>query len=157
MRRIRFLAATAAAAALIAGAATLGSSAAASGDDDDNGTSRLFGALLTGAAEVPGPGDRDGSAAAVVRISLPSARVCVLGFAHHQIQTPNLFHIHAGTPDVAGPVVVDFTPLLPSGEGCVQADRKVVRGIFDDPGAYYFNVHNVRFPAGAVRGTLASL
>ena len=52
--------------------------------------------------------------------------------------------------------MVDFVPLLPSGIGCVNVDRAVTRAIVDDPAAYYFNVHNDPFPAGAVRGTLAA-
>ena len=168
MRHTRFLVATAAAAALLVGAATAGAASsgrpsgavlAANGDDPDDdrdGRTFLFGALLTGSAEVPGPGDDDGSAAALVRIRPSTGRVCVLGFAHHQIDEPTLFHIHAGTADVAGPVVVDFVPLLPSGIGCVNVDRQVTRAIVADPAAYYFNVHNDDFPAGAVRGTLAA-
>jgi hypothetical protein len=169
MRHTRFLVATAAAAALLVGAATAGAASsgrpsgavlASNGDDPDgddrDGRTFLFGALLTGSAEVPGPGDDDGSAAALVRIRPSTGRVCVLGFAHHQIAEPTLFHIHAGTADVAGPVVVDFVPLLPSGIGCVNVDRQVTRAIVADPAAYYFNVHNDDFPAGAVRGTLAA-
>jgi hypothetical protein len=158
MRGTRFLVATAAAAALIAGAATVGGATSTADDEaDSGGFSRLFGALLTGAAEVPGPGDPDGAAQAVVRINLPAGRVCVIGFDTNQIDPPTLFHIHEGDATVAGPVVVDFTPLLPSGLGCVRAGGKLARAIVQNPDGYYFNVHNPAFMAGAVRGTLVEL
>ena len=160
MRGIRFLVATAAAAALLAGAATAGVAGSASADDDSEnnngvGPAKQFGALLTGAAEVPGPGDMDGAAAVVIRTRAGSNQICVIAFATNQIATPTLFHIHQGDPTVAGPIVVDFVPLLPSGIGCVKVERKLTRAIVRDPAGYYFNIHNVDFPAGAVRGTLA--
>jgi hypothetical protein len=154
MRRTRFLVATAASAILIMAAATAGASASSNGDDDRDGSSRLFGALLTGAAEVPGPGDMDGAAAVAARVNPSEGRVCVVAFAINQIADPTLFHIHQGAPDVAGPIVVDFVPLLPAGTGCVKVDRKLARAIVNDPAGYYFNIHNADFPAGAVRGTL---
>jgi hypothetical protein len=159
MRRTRFLVATLAAAALLAGAATAGVAGSASADDDNEnngvGPAKQFGALLTGVAEVPGPGDMDGAAAVVIRTRAGSNQICVIAFATNQIDTPTLFHIHQGDPTVAGPVVVDFVPLLPSGIGCVKVERKLTRAIVRDPAGYYFNIHNVAFPAGAVRGTLA--
>ncbi len=162
MRGTRFLVATAAAAVLIVGAATVGgATSAADGTTDaeaeEHGFSRLFGALMTGAAEVPGPGDPDGAGMAVIRINLPAGRICVLGFDTNQIDDPTLFHIHVGDATVAGPVVVDFTHLLPSGIGCVKAGGKLARAIVQNPAGYYFNAHNPAFMGGAVRGTLVSL
>ncbi len=162
MRGTRFLVATAAAAALIVGAATVGGATSTADDTGDaeaggQGFSRLFGALLTGSAEVPGPGDPDGAAAVVIRINLPAGRICVIGFDTNQIDEPTLFHIHEGDATVAGPVVVDFVPLLPSGLGCVRAGGKLARAIVQNPDGYYFNVHNPAFMAGAVRGTLVAL
>ena len=155
MRRTRFLVATAVAGALLVGAATAGVTGSASADDDRDAVTRQFGALLTGAAEVPGPGDMDGAAAVVIQTKAGSNQICVIAFATNQIADPTLFHIHQGSPTVAGPVVVDFVPLLPSGLGCVKVDRKLTRAIVKDPSGYYFNIHNADFPAGAVRGTLA--
>ena len=139
MRGTRFLVATAAAAALIVGAATVGGATSTADDTGDaeaggQGFSRLFGALLTGSAEVPGPGDPDGAAAVVIRINLPAGRICVIGFDTNQIDEPTLFHIHEGDATVAGPVVVDFVPLLPSGLGCVQGGRQAGPGHRPEPG-----------------------
>ena len=161
MRRTRFLVATAAAAALIVGAATVGGATSTADDTGDaeaggQGFSRLFGALLTGSAEVPGPGDPDGSAAVVIRINLPAGRICVIGFATNQIDEPTLFHIHAGDATVAGPVVVDFVPLLPSGLGCVKAGGKLARAIVAEPGRLLLQRPQPASRRAPVRGTLVA-
>jgi hypothetical protein len=140
------------------GVATAGATATNTANPDDrDGSAPLFGALLTGNAEVPGPGDGDGAAAVLARINPDTGRVCVVAFAINQIGKPILFHIHQGAPDVAGPVVVDFVPLLPDGTGCVRADPKVTRAIVQDPSGFYYNIHTAKFPAGAVRGTLVKI
>jgi hypothetical protein len=38
--------------------------------------------------------------------------------------------------------------------GCTNVDRSLAIAIVRDPAAYHVNVHNVDFPAGAVRGQL---
>jgi hypothetical protein len=110
--------------------------------------------VLTGAAEVPGPGDADGIGAAVIAIDTDSDTVCWL-IAVKRIQLPAIAaHIHLGAPDVAGPVVVPLTPPNARGIsfGCVRdADADAIAG---NPAGYYVNVHTVNFPAGAVRGQL---
>jgi len=65
-------------------------------------------------------------------------------------------HIHEAPAGAPGPVVVTLAPPT-SGEssGCVSADRELIVEILRDPAAYYVNVHNAEFPAGAVRGQLS--
>jgi hypothetical protein len=116
---------------------------------------------LSGAREVPGPGDPDGRARAVLRLS--GDQVC-FSLRWSGITAPNAAHIHVGGPDVAGPVVVPFfgNPAGPSVipdtvtsvHGCVNADPALVTAIAQDPSAYYTNIHTPDFPAGAVRGQL---
>jgi hypothetical protein len=121
----------------------------------------VLSANLRGAKEVPGPGDPDGRARAVLRLS--GDQVC-FSLRWSGIAAPNAAHIHAGGPDVAGPVVVPFfgDPAGPSVipdtvtsvHGCVSADPALVAAIARHPGDYYTNIHTPDFRAGAVRGQL---
>ena len=113
---------------------------------------------LNGAKEVPGPGDADGRARA--RIVLTRHTVCFV-LQWRGITGPTAAHIHAGPKGVAGPVAVPLFesagPLpstLRSAAGCVRAAKDVIRAIKRHPAAYYVNIHNADFPAGAIRGQL---
>jgi hypothetical protein len=64
-------------------------------------------------------------------------------------------HIHKGKPGVAGPVVVPFGKSYKS-KGCTTASASLAAAILKTPGAYYVNVHNAKYPAGALRGQLHS-
>jgi hypothetical protein len=115
---------------------------------------RTLSANLTGAAEVPGPGDADGSGTA--RFRLFADEVCFTIQVNDIILPAIGAHIHVGSADVAGPVVIPLTPPDASGtsKGCVGADSALIRAIWDNPSAYYANVHTTDFPGGAVRGQL---
>lgn len=115
---------------------------------------RPFTVEMTGAAEVPGPGDPDGSGTATFRVNPGQGRVCyTLSVA--DIEPATASHIHFGSADMAGPVVVGLTaPAGGESSGCADVDRELALAIIRDPGAYYVNVHNAEFPAGAVRGQL---
>jgi len=74
-----------------------------------------------------------------------------------RIEPATAAHIHVGAADTAGPVVVGLEPPTDgSTKSCTTADPALIRAILNDPGAYYVNVHNVPFPAGAVRGQLGA-
>ena len=114
-------------------------------------------AVLTGLAEVPGPGDPDGLGQATILTDTEQGEVC------YEITVANIAlpvtaaHIHAGSPFEAGPVVVTlFEGTDEDGflSGCVSADPAVLAAIQRQPWDYYVNVHNVEYPAGAVRGQL---
>ena len=140
---LKSFAAFAASAALIAGAATAA----------DGG--RKLQANLTGAAEVPGPGDPDGTGTAQITVNPGQKRVC------YKLRVSNIApataaHIHEAAPTAAGPVVVTLgAPTSGTSSGCVTVTRALALEILKDPGDYYVNVHNAAFPAGAVRGQLA--
>ena len=105
---------------------------------------------LTGATEVPGPGDPDGSGVARVTLNQGRGQVCVTFRAVTGIAGIAAAHIHEAPAGEAGPVVV---PLDPDG-GCTTASKALVKEIRKDPEQYYVNVHNAEFPAGALRGQL---
>ena len=42
----------------------------------------------------------------------------------------------------------------PDEEGCSEIDAELAADITSDPGAFYVNLHNAGFPAGAIRGQL---
>ena len=55
---------------------------------------------LSGANEVPGPGDPDGFGHAIIRVNQSRGRVCWTLTARH-IAPATAAHIHIGGPDVA--------------------------------------------------------
>ncbi len=132
----------AAAGALLAVGAVAAPSYAADGG-------RRFNVSLTGAAEVPGPGDPDASGTAMLRLNPDQGTVCYeLGNAMG-IDPESAAHIHEGAAGTNGGVVV----FLDSG-GCAEANRATILEIFRNPANYYVNVHTAAFPGGAIRGQL---
>jgi hypothetical protein len=125
--------------------------AAASG-----GRSTVLAASLSGAQEVPGPGDPDGSGRALVRLS--GNQACFL-LTWSRITAPVAAHIHVGRRGQQGGIVVLFfmgqlPDTLNAVAGCAEADPAVVDAIAADPRGYYVNIHTADFPAGAIRGQL---
>ena len=107
-----------------------------------------FTANLTGAQEVPGPGDPDGSGLALLNFNGATNMVHWL-IALQNVDPLTAAHIHAAPPGVAGPVVIDFSGSLIG--SVVDSD---VAGVIANPTNFYVNVHNAAFPAGAVRGQI---
>jgi hypothetical protein len=115
---------------------------------------RPFTTSLTGAAEVPGPGDPDGSGTAELTLNQGQREVC-FQISVQDIGAPIAAHIHEAPTGVAGPIVVDFFQGNPRPSGCVTVDRALIKDIRQNPDEYYVNVHNEEFPDGAVRGQLS--
>jgi hypothetical protein len=116
---------------------------------------RPLSATLTGAAEVPGPGDPRGSGSATITVNAGQEEICyeltVAGIA-----TPLAAHIHVGPANSSGKVVVHLeAPTNGSSSDCTFVDRDLARLIIQNPENYDVNVHNADFPAGAVRGQLS--
>lgn len=114
-----------------------------------------FGATLNGQNERPNPGDTDGTGFALVRFDRNS-HIIRYSLTSENIAPPAAAHIHRGTADVAGPVVVDFRPEFENGiaSGAVTADAALIAEILGNPAGFYVNIHNADFPAGAIRGQL---
>jgi glucose/arabinose dehydrogenase len=112
--------------------------------------------LLSGDAEVPGPGDPDGSGTARITLNQGKREVC-FELEVFDIAPAFAAHIHRGTVDVAGPAVVTLgAPTDGSSSGCVTGvARTLIKDIRQNPDGYYVNVHNADFPPGALRGQLS--
>ena len=111
-------------------------------------------AELTGEAEVPGPGDEDGTGSASVRVNIGQRQVCYT-LKVSGIAPATMAHIHEAPEGQAGPVVVGLmAPTSGESSGCVTVTRELAKEILKDPADYYVNVHNAEFPGGAVRGQL---
>jgi len=137
---VRYLAVTALAALIVATAATAA---------EQNGNS--LHATLTGKAETP-KGDPDGTGTAEVKIT--GTKVC-WEIKVAKVGAINAAHIHKGAPGTAGPVVVPFGKTFKL-KGCTTTTSALASAIRSHPKAYYVNVHNVKYPAGALRGQLRS-
>jgi hypothetical protein len=108
-------------------------------------------ATLSGKVEVP-KGDPDGKGTAEVMIT--GTKVC-WEIKASKVATLAAAHIHKGAPGIAGPVTVPFGTAYKA-KGCVKASTAVAAAIKKNPKAYYVNVHNAKYPAGAIRGQLQS-
>ena len=112
-------------------------------------------ANLTGGAEVPGPGDNNGSGSAQVTVDSDKNEVCY-DLSLMKLDDATAAHIHEGATGKSGPVKVGFdAPKGGAAKGCKPADAAVVKDIMANPANYYVNVHNAAFPKGAIRGQLS--
>jgi CHRD domain len=109
---------------------------------------------LSGGAEVPGPGDTDGSGEAKLTINHDKGEVCY-DITVKNIQEPTAAHIHIGAAGKSGGPKVTFNKAADgSWKGCASADKALLNDLMKSPGNYYVNVHNKEFPNGALRGQL---
>ena len=108
-------------------------------------------ATLRGASETP-KGDPDGRGTAEVKIS--GRKVC-WEITTAKVPSITAAHIHKGKPGVAGPVVVPLGATFKA-KGCTTTTAATAAAIEHDPAAYYVNVHNAKYPGGALRGQLRS-
>lgn len=116
---------------------------------------RPLSATLTGAEEVPGPGDPDGSGEVFMTLNHGQGQICYQ-LSVSDIAPATAAHIHVGAAGVPGPVIVGLVaPTAGDSSACASVDRDLIKAIMHDPANYYVNVHNAPFPAGAVRGQLS--
>jgi CHRD domain len=106
-------------------------------------------AELTGAEEVPGPGDPDGKGTATVVIDDAANTVCH-ELTYSGIGKVTAAHIHTGAKGVAGPPAVT----LKGDKGCTDVNPTTVKAVRDDPGSHYVNIHTEEYKNGAIRGQL---
>lgn len=122
---------------------------------------RPLSAILTGDAEVPGPGDEDGGGVMNLTLNSGLQEIC-WELTVSDIMAPTRAHIHRGVAGTNGGVEVFFfdtviaTPIpVPEDlSGCVDVARALIKEIRSAPESFYVNIHNEQFPAGAIRGQL---
>ena len=125
---------------------------------------RKFSTPMSGAEECNatgtcGVGDPDGTGTGRITVNLGQDRVC-WEFTVSNIDPPTRGHIHKAPAGSNGDIVVDFFnatagtvgPL--SGCTTTPLGKELLKDIMQNPSAYYLNLHNPAFPAGAIRGQL---
>lgn len=126
-------------------------------------------ARLNGGQEVPAA-DPDGRGQAEV-VLRPNQNLVCFTLNYSRVGAPNRGHVHAAPAGSNGPIVLTLfdlvAPPAPASDplfdqlelgrihGCVAATPDLIAAIKADPAGYYVNLHNSRFPAGAIRGQLA--
>jgi hypothetical protein len=113
-------------------------------------------ASLSGAAEVPGPGDNNGTGSFEATIDQKQGTICY-SMSVKNVSKITDVHIHRAAAGQEGAVVA---PLLAPGntdiDACVSINKDVASRILANPANYYVNVHTTEFAKGAVRGQLSN-
>lgn len=113
---------------------------------------KTFNVSMTGKAESPA-GDPNGKGTAKVTLQQSKGKVC-FKLTWSGIGPPTAAHIHKGKKGVAGPVVIPFFGGAAKHSGCVTAAKSLIAAIAKHPAGYYVNVHNAKYPGGALRAQL---
>jgi hypothetical protein len=149
----------AAAAALAAIGGGVGAASAVGGQ---GGTDRVLTGVLRGANEIGENGERGagdpnglGSATGIVA----GRRLC-FAFTVRGLDSPVAAHIHRGGRSENGPVVIELRAPEDGAAGtasrCVAVRSSLARQVLSRPSQFYWNVHTEAFPAGAIRGQVAT-
>jgi len=130
--------------------------AAGAAGSADTGGRPIVSTSLSGPVEVPA-GDPDGGGSFKATVNLGQGRVCYEIAVTNIVLPALLAHIHRAPPGQAGPVVVPLTAPGAAGtsSGCADVSKELAKELIQTPEAFYVNVHNTPFPAGAVRGQLS--
>jgi hypothetical protein len=116
--------------------------------------------VMTGAAEVPGPGDPNAFGVAAILVVPRTDKVCWAVTWNRVDGTVHMAHIHGpATVDEAGPIrVILFMDRAFAGRGAhagCTVSAEWADAIAADPGQFYVNVHSTPdFGPGAIRGQL---
>jgi hypothetical protein len=117
--------------------------------------SPVVSAKLKGSNETPVKGDPNGAGFVVVTFNANKGTACWKFKGVKAIAAPTAAHIHKGKKGTSGPVAIAFGATYKAA-GCAKAPRATIEKIETNPNAYYVNVHNARYPAGALRGQLVA-
>ncbi len=116
------------------------------------GPGHLF-ASMSGALEVPDPGDLDGRGVVFVDVR-PAVGLACADERYAGLDAPTQMHIHRGVRGRAGSIAIDVGPAL-AGMRCVDAPKPLLQRILDGPRRFYVDMHTGPFPGGAIRGQLS--
>jgi hypothetical protein len=117
--------------------------------------SPVVSAKLKGSNEVPTKGDPDGTGFVVVTFKAAKRQACWQFKNVTKIGAPAAAHIHAGRKGVSGGVLIAFGTTYKT-KGCVTAPKSTIEKIETNPNRYYVNIHNAKYPGGALRGQLVA-
>jgi hypothetical protein len=121
------------------------------------GGGRPLTAELSGENELPEPTGHEATGTAFVTLNQGLGEVCAVietsGFEEDEITAG---HIHVGTAEDIGGVVVDLQVTTPDHSICVSGvDTDLIKDIRQNPSNYYVNLHTAEFPIGVIRGQLS--
>lgn len=101
-------------------------------------------------------GDSDGSGTFTAEVDRETGQLCY-ELTASGIDEASAAHIHRGAEGESGPPVVGLdAPAGGSAQGCESVAADLLAEIVGNPGAFYVNVHNAEFRAGAIRGQLTT-
>jgi hypothetical protein len=108
---------------------------------------------MKGSLEIP-KGSPTGTGTFRYQLKTTSGKLCY-SLRWSGLGTPYASHIHKGKKGVEGPVVIPLSASAPvAHSGCVKVKKSLLLAIKTKPSDYYVNVHNTKYPAGAIRGQL---
>jgi len=117
--------------------------------------SPVVSAKLKGSNEVPTKGDPDGTGFVVVTFNANKGTACWKFKGVKGVAAPSAAHIHKGRKGASGPVAIAFgAAYKPS--GCAKAPKATIEAIETNPNRFYVNIHNAKYPGGALRGQLVA-
>ena len=108
---------------------------------------------LTGADEIPGPGDPDGAGTAVFTLDTATNEVC-WDIKVQNIAEPTAGHVHIGGSGKSGSFMMDLNLPANGLKACTPVDSTTMGHMSGGPKSHYLNIHTAEFPDGAVRGQL---
>ncbi len=121
-------------------------------------TSATYTVSMSGAQEIGGAGDPDGTASGTITLDDVSG-VISWSFSYASIDAPTLMHIHgpSAPAGVNAGVFIGLGVATSGGAGTlisslVHGNLAQVTQILNSPDTFYVNIHNASFPGGAVRG-----
>ncbi|NED94734.1 CHRD domain-containing protein [Phytoactinopolyspora alkaliphila] len=134
--------------------ATLGTAAFALATVIGAGMASADPAMPLSGSQETGPGDNNGHG--FFTYDLDGTTFCYT-LEWDRVDTAFAAHVHQGARHVSGGIVIPLEIGDGSGarvEACTEIDDALAAAITANPKAYYVNVHNEDFPAGAIRGQL---